>query len=164
MWNIFLKQNSDFKKINEAVDVSDAINKSFEHNIDKVIIILDSIEIEMCLVYQFSDLFEDFLNILTDVIDNENGDGYYGFSQNDLFDADWNLSWDNDYLEIKIKWRIFKDKDISSLPNQFHFSKKEYINSWKIFLNSLYHKLDLDNLKLEYNDEKLIINEIISEK
>lgn len=162
MWNILLKQKSNLKRINDAVDVSDAIDKSFEYDVDKVFILLDTVEIQMNLVYQFSDLLADFLQIITEIIDNQNGEGYFGFSQNDIFDADWKLNWTEDYLNIKVDWRALENEDISLLSETFQFSKKQFINSWKDFFSELYSKLNLKNLKLEYSDEKIILEKIIS--
>lgn len=146
MFNISLKLESQVKKIDGAICTSDAIEKSFEYGLDKVLISLDSVEIRMNLVYEFSDLLDDFLGLLADIVGSQRDEGWYGFSQNEAFDADWDVRWNDDLLEIDVAWRALKGMDVLALPAAFRFSKKAFIGSWKKFFSELSSKLDLRNI------------------
>ncbi|MBL4704397.1 MAG: hypothetical protein JKY54_07740 [Flavobacteriales bacterium] len=146
--------------VNSAIDVGDAIEKIFSSPQDKLIMSLDSLDVEIPLCYVFSDLLEDFLNIIRDVNSNTEGEGLYGFSQNKIFDCDWKVLWKDNFISIDIDWRyLSNDINIDQLPNQIRTNKIEFINQWKIIFKELLKYLN--DIEFEYNDEYLELKKLI---
>jgi hypothetical protein len=129
MLELKLKLEEQQNLIKSATDFSDAIDKTFNFPSDIIILQFETGNLEIPLCYNLSELIEDILHILSDLKDNEKGNGLYGFSQNDSFDADWELNWMKNDLEIIFHWRL-PDPNNSNLPNSIKVKKIDFIQMW----------------------------------
>lgn len=153
-WDIDLITSSQSKLDFDVLDLSMAIEKVFEHPKDKIVISVSEFLLELPLCYCFSDLLDDFLNLIKDISVNDKGYGVYGFSQNETFDADWILEWKDDFLDISFEWRrVNVDMSLESLPKKINLSRSYFLSSWKDFFDNLFNIIEESFLedKTEYN-------------
>lgn len=163
MWNLELKLKTKPElKLEKAIDIPNAIERTFNYNQDRLIITINDIHLYLPLPYVFSDLLGDFLLIISDLLSLESGKGTYGFSQNDIFDADWILTWDKEKVIINIDSRVFQGH-AHEMPSETLFvNKTEFLISWKNLFISLSKFIDFKQISLDYNDENLIINRLLN--
>ncbi len=150
-WGLSLNILSEEKLTYEVLDLSSAIEKLFDYPKDVIILRIDNLLLRLPLSYCFSDLLDDFINIISDVSEADTGFGIYGFSQNEEFDADWKLDWKDDLLRIKFIWRISKF-DKLELPNEIIISKETFLNSWYNVFSEIFKLINKECLidKTEY--------------
>jgi len=162
MFSIELKVISEKNIIASATDVADAMNKIFNYPSDVVAINISDHLVELPLCYVFSDLFEDFINMINDVISNVEGSGIYGFCQNDIFDSDWKLNWTkNGELKVEFEWRYMKGVELLTiLPSSIKIRKKHFINEWKKILTEI--KIELSKVRFECDEEYLEITNFVA--
>jgi hypothetical protein len=162
MWSLDLKIETK-NKILSAMDISDALEKIFDYQTDKLIIKINNKELLLPLAYTFSDLLPDFLLIINDLLECKTGQGVYGFSQNDVFDADWDLKWDEKDLVIAVNWRRLND-DERNLSTKLILTKDIFLKSWKNIFISLSKFIDFNKITLEFDEDNTIINKLLKKQ
>jgi len=164
MWNLELelKTRPEYNKIESAIDIPNVIEKVFNYKNDKLIITLNETFLYLPLPYVFSDLLDDFLLIINDLLNSEDGNGTYGFSQNNVFDADWILTWKQKKVDINIQWRIYPNNVKQALSTTLSINKVEFLLSWRKIFTYLSEYIDFKHIFLDYDDENLIINRLLS--
>jgi len=162
MWRLEIKLVSG-NRILSATDISHAFEIAFEYPVDLLNITLNEKTLSMPLAYVFSDLLYDFLTIINDLLDHQSGSGVYGFSQNNVFDADWHLEWNEKILTIKVIWRMYQGKEMHHSSTTIVLEKQVFLESWKTAFNYLSSIIDFKNIQLKYNDdkEKIIISRLL---
>ncbi len=147
----------------DALDVSDAMDKLYNYPDDVIELIFSDFKLSLPIVHVFSSVFEDFLTIIKDVKTEKNGEGVYGFSQNDVFDADWKLKWNEEELEITFQWRhLTKERIIGTPKKSVIITRNEFIRQYKILFGQICQ--DLKGIRFEHDDELIEMKNIITKK
>ncbi|MCL1791726.1 MAG: hypothetical protein FWG40_10360 [Peptococcaceae bacterium] len=165
MWGLEMKLVSK-NKVNSAIDISHAIEIAFEYPEDILDITISKERLSLPMKYVFSDLLDDFLAIINDLLERKSGVGIYGFSQNNVFDADWHLDWDEKMLSIKVVWRTFKGKEMEHTVTMILLEKQVFLESWRAIFSTLSNVIDFRNIKLKNKDdeERAVIIKLIENK
>ncbi len=160
MFELELKKSEKERDLLEAIDVSDAIDKLYTYPNDSVELSISEFKIRLPLVHVFSSLHEDFLNIVTDVYVQKEGTGIYGFSQNDIFDADWEMKWIKDEVGIVFQWRNVNSSYSNGTPaGNIQISKSKFIDQWRLLFEQIIQ--DLSGVQLEYDDELIQMKNVL---
>lgn len=161
MMKINLNIGSGINIIHQAIDVSDALEKIFANRLHVVTIAIENSTIELPLCYNFSELLDDFLAILIDVKSNSSGAGLYGFRQNQSFDGDWELKWENDMLEINFEWRqVAGHASFENFPVNDKMSRSQFIEEWKTLFKQLMPYIK--SLEFEYRDQLILMEKFVN--
>ena len=155
MWKIELE--IDFSKLapNNYTDLSDALDKKFAYSKDRIYLIMDNSKIELPLAYGFSDLLETIIYLLENICHQTQGEGLYGFPQNDFFDCDWKIGWNVENLSIEFEWRSVKEGIIEEFPKMITTTKREFLESWKTVFQKLFEVISRENLSDPWDYDKI---------
>ncbi|MCE3607542.1 hypothetical protein LXA47_28640 [Massilia sp. P8910] len=145
-------------------DFSVALEKAFSYPNDFFIIEWNGIGLKMPFSYCLSDVLEDVLDIIEELMKAEMGEYYTGFSPNEVFDCDWKLDWNGDRLEISADWRQgpLPVAELVEHCSKCIVSKKHFLMSWKMLFEYCVEKLSEISFDYESNEQSLRINRIIS--
>lgn len=161
-WQLeFDKPDLVSRSIDEANDVSHALEKIFVYPHEGVVINWGKIRIPIPYCYGVSDTLEDILDMLDVLMAEKTGEYLMAFSTNEILDADWLLSWSGDDLRIHPEWRK-APIDIDTLNRDCQsilVSKKLFCRSWADVFQFLIGSVS--GVRLQHNDELIRISKTL---
>ncbi|ATQ76758.1 hypothetical protein CR152_21255 [Massilia violaceinigra] len=148
----------------QVFDFSVALEKAFSYPDDFFVIEWNGIGLKMPFSYCLSDVLEDVLDIIEELMKAEAGEYYTGFSPNEVFDCDWRLDWKGDRLEISAEWRqgLLPIDELVEHCSKCIVSKEHFLMSWRTLFEYCVKKLSEINFDYESNEQSLQISRMIS--
>jgi hypothetical protein len=141
-------------KVQNALDMSQAIEYLFPNPDAGTTLRWGSREIKIKYAYGVSDILGDVLNML-EALEDEEGEYFFGFTMNepDGLDADWRLNWKGDRLIVEADWRNVPGGIDAALrlSSRLQVSRRHFRESWVKLL--LFLVESAREIRLTHEDE-----------
>lgn len=144
-------------------DLFDAAELLFPLFTEKAFMVWNGIWLPIDYKYDLCVILEDILYFLNLIMNDEAGFVKVCFGS-DTFQADWNIRWKEDLLEIQSVWNsIHGGKEIlvalNNSPN-ITMSKNQFISEWKGLLSKIVHAIRESGLKFIDQQSYMLLQDL----
>ncbi|MFB9240825.1 hypothetical protein IV454_26680 [Massilia antarctica] len=165
-WDINIVDIKDLQSPDclQVYDFSAAIDKTFSYHTDFFTIKWNGVGLKFPFTYCLSDILDNLLDIIEELIRLESGEYYTGFLHEEEFDCDWQLNWNCDDLEIRADWR-HGPLPVGERGENFckcTVSKNYFLKSWGKLFEHCVKQVDEHPFEYENYNQILRIKKIIA--